>query len=70
MDRDIEVSQACQRFQGHRTRQHVTADDYLVDTGESYFGEDSLERRQVAVNIVESGHTHGIRLSYRKEGGA
>ena len=53
LDRQIQREQALERLARHRSGQDVAAHDDAIDTRLADFGKDRIERRQVAVNVVE-----------------
>jgi hypothetical protein len=57
--RNGQVQQTAQRFAGHRARHDVAPDHDAIDPGLENLFEHGLERRQVAVDVVERGDAHG-----------
>ena len=58
LDRDFQRQQQLDAFAGHRTREHVTADDDRIRCNPPNVDENSLERRQVSVDIAKNGDPH------------
>ena len=58
----VDVRQTVQRFARHRTGQHVAADDDAIDAGAADVVERGVERRQVAVDVVEGRDAHDASL--------
>jgi len=50
--------QLVEGFTGQRACRHIAADHDRFDTLASNVGQYGLQRRQVAVNVVQSGHPH------------
>jgi len=57
---DIEVQQTCERFARHRAWEHIAPDYYVVYFGLTNILEDSLQCRQVPVNIVDCSYPDHI----------
>ena len=57
--RRAEVEQTLQDRGGHRPDDDVAADDDAVDALSRDVFEHGLERRQVAVDVVDRGYAHG-----------
>ena len=54
----IELEQKIHHLARHRTWQNVAADDNSIDGGRADLGENSLERGEVAMNVVEDRDAH------------
>ena len=60
LHRDVEGEQAGKGLARHRPRKHIPADHNLIDPGLSNVLQNGLERRQVAMNVVESCDAHAM----------
>jgi len=53
-----EADQLSQHLARHRSRKHVAADHDVVDGSVASLVEHRLERREIAVRVIESGNAH------------
>jgi len=60
--RQVERAQTGERLARHGTGQHVAAHDDAIGPGAHDVGEHGVERRQVAMDIVEGGNAHRVIL--------
>src|SRR3984893_16444080 len=57
---NIQAQQTVNCFPRHRTRNHIAADDRLIYACLSNILEDSLERGEIAVNIIDRSNAHEV----------
>ncbi len=58
MHLDVEIHQSREALGRHRPRKHITANDNPIDAARLHIAQHGLERRQIAVDVVESGDAH------------
>jgi hypothetical protein len=58
-DRYVQLEQGFERLSRHRSRNDVPADDDVIDSRVVDVSKDGLERREVAVYVVECGDPLG-----------
>ena len=54
----VDGEQAVQRLTRHRTGKHISAHHYLIDAIRLDFFEHRVERRQIAVDVVDRRESH------------
>jgi hypothetical protein len=58
----VQISETVERFTRHRTGEHVSAHDYLVNSFLVNFLEHGLESREVAMNVIDGSDSHETRF--------